>query len=92
MPTEWLSLAQGLAAVDGTAGDEWGRFFRNVISSLVFTSIGLVFFGLTFWIITKVTPFSVRKEIEEDQNTALGIVIGSVIVGIAIIIGLAIHG
>jgi hypothetical protein len=34
----------------------------------------------------------VRKEIEEDQNTALAIVIGSVILGIAIIIGMAIQG
>ncbi|HBQ18778.1 MAG TPA: hypothetical protein DEF51_49190, partial [Myxococcales bacterium] len=49
----------------------------HVISTVVFVLIGLVFFGLAFWIITKVAPFSVRKEIEEDQNTALGIVIGS---------------
>ena len=40
----------------------------------------------------KVAPFSVRKEIEEDQNTALGIIIGSMIIGLAIIIGAAIHG
>jgi uncharacterized membrane protein YjfL (UPF0719 family) len=34
----------------------------------------------------KVIPFSVRKEIEEDQNTALAIIMGSVILGLAIII------
>ncbi len=39
---------------------------------------------------TKVAPFSVRKEIEEAQNTALGILMGSVIIGLAIIIAAAI--
>ena len=38
------------------------------------------------------TPFSIRKEIEEDQNVALGIVIGSVIIGLALIIAHAIGG
>ena len=37
-------------------------------------------------------PFSIRKEIEDDQNTALGIVIGSMLIGIAIIIAAAIQG
>ena len=42
--------------------------------------------------INKVAPFSIRKEIEEDQNTALGIVIGSVIIGVAMIVSAALHG
>jgi uncharacterized membrane protein YjfL (UPF0719 family) len=33
-----------------------------------------------------------RKEIEDDQNTALAIVIGAVILGLAIIIASTIHG
>jgi uncharacterized membrane protein YjfL (UPF0719 family) len=40
----------------------------------------------------KVIPFSVRKEIEEDQNTALGIIMGSVVIGLAIIIAAAVSG
>jgi uncharacterized membrane protein YjfL (UPF0719 family) len=39
-----------------------------------------------------VTPFSIRKEIEEDQNIALGIVIGAMLLGIALIIAAAING
>jgi len=60
--------------------------------SLVYAALGVVIFGLAFWIVTKITPFSVRKEIEEDQNIALGIIIGSVIIGLAIVIGAAITG
>jgi putative membrane protein len=65
---------------------------KLVIASLVFVAIGLLVFLLAFWVITKVTPFSIRKEIEDDQNTALGIVIGSVIIGLALIISSAIRG
>jgi putative membrane protein len=61
-------------------------------SALTYSGLGLVLFALTFIVIVKFTPFSVRKEIEEDQNTALAIIIGSVFLGTAIIIGAAIHG
>lgn len=67
-------------------------FWTHVFEALVYTTLGLVFFALAFWIITRLAPFSVRKEIEEDQNTALAIVIGSVIIGIALIIAAAVHG
>lgn len=63
-----------------------------IISTLIFVAIGLIFFAIAFWIIVKVTPFSIRKEIEEDQNTSLAIVIGSVIIGIALIVAAAVHG
>lgn len=64
---------------------------QALISALTFALLGVIVFGLAFWLITKVSPFSIRKEIETDQNTALGIVIGSVILGIAWIIAAAIH-
>jgi uncharacterized membrane protein YjfL (UPF0719 family) len=60
--------------------------------STIYAALGVVIFGLAFWIVTKVTPFSVRREIEEDQNVALGVIIGAVIIGLAIIIGAAITG
>ncbi|MBK8253838.1 MAG: DUF350 domain-containing protein [Polyangiaceae bacterium] len=65
---------------------------RQILESLVFVGIGIVSFAVAFFVITKVTPFSIRKEIEEDQNTSLGIVIGSIFIGLAIIIAAAIHG
>lgn len=67
-------------------------FVAHLIAALAFAIIGLIFFAIAFVIMTKVTPFSVRKEIEDDQNTALAIVMASIIIGIAIIIGMAIQG
>ena len=63
-----------------------------LITTIVFVLLGLITFAVAFFVITKVSPFSVLKEIEDDQNTALAIVIGSVILGSALIIAAAIHG
>ena len=63
-----------------------------VVTTLIFVIIGLIVFAIAFMVIAKATPFSVRKEIEEDQNVALAIVIASVILGSALIIAAAIHG
>lgn len=57
--------------------------------SVIYALLGVIIFGLVFWIVTKITPFSVRKEIEEDQNTSLGIIIGSFLIGLALIIAAA---
>lgn len=65
---------------------------QHIVSSLIFSAIGIVVFAIAFLIMSKVTPFSIRKEIEEDQNTALAIVMGSVIIGIALIIAAAVFG
>lgn len=61
-------------------------------TTLIFVFIGLIVFGIAYWIVVKLAPFSVKKEIEEDQNIALGIIIGSIILGIALIISSAIQG
>ena len=63
-----------------------------LVTTLVFVVLGLIVFALAFLVIGKATPFSVRKEIEEDHNVALAIVIASVILGTALIIAAAVHG
>ncbi len=68
------------------------QLLEVLVTTLIFVIIGLIFFGIAFFVLEKVTPFSIRKEIEDDQNTALGIVIGSMLIGIAIIIAAAIQG
>ena len=70
----------------------WEHMVGGLIATLVYSLIGIVMFAVSFLIIRLVTPFSLRKEIEEDQNTALAILIGSVILGLSIIIAAAIGG
>jgi uncharacterized membrane protein YjfL (UPF0719 family) len=64
---------------------------KQLIAALIFSVVGMLLFFLFTWIYDKLTPFSVWKEISEKQNTAVAIVIGAMMIGIAIIIGSA-HG
>ena len=63
-----------------------------IVTTAIFTAFGILVFGIAYFIILKATPFSIRKELEEDHNTALAIVIGAVIIGISLIISAAIQG
>ena len=69
---------------------KWDELLPALVNTVIFVGIGLIVFAIAFFIMTKVAPFSVRKEIEEDQNTALAVLMGSIILGIAIIIAAAI--
>ncbi len=68
------------------------QLIEVLVTTLIFVVIGLLFFAIAFWVMEKITPFSIRKEIEEDQNIALGVVIGALLIGIAMIISAAIQG
>ncbi|MCA9319544.1 MAG: DUF350 domain-containing protein [Planctomycetes bacterium] len=62
------------------------RELWEILPTFVYFLIGLLMFGWTIRLMEKFTPFSIRKEIEEDHNVALGIVVGSALIGIAIIL------
>jgi uncharacterized membrane protein YjfL (UPF0719 family) len=63
---------------------------EQFVLTVIYSLLGLVFFGIGYLVFDKITPFSVRKEIEQDQNTALAVIIGAVIIGLAIIVAAAI--
>jgi uncharacterized membrane protein YjfL (UPF0719 family) len=71
---------------------DWTPFLKTLVASVVYSLIGILMFLLGFLVIRAVTPFSLRKEIEEDHNTALAIVIGSCLLGLGMIIAAAIGG
>ena len=63
-----------------------------MLATVIYSFIGIVVFLVTYWVLDKLTPFSIKKEIEEDQNIALGIIIGSCFIALSIIIAAAIVG
>jgi len=71
---------------------EMDKLLPVLLTTVIFVAIGLVVFAVAFFIVVLVAPFSVKKEIEDDQNTALAIIIGSLIIGVALIISAAIQG
>ena len=65
---------------------------KPVVLAVVFSVIGMLVFVAGFFVIRKILPFDVHKELEVDQNTAVGLVIASFILGLAFIVGMSIHG
>lgn len=66
---------------------------RNIVSALVFSGIGLVVFIVGFVVLDRLTPqVNIWRSINEGKNVALAIFLGSIVLGIAIIISAAIHG
>jgi putative membrane protein len=66
--------------------------WQGLLASVIYSLIGLAVFVVGFYVMRFILPYDVHKEIEADQNTALGIVIGSFILGLAIIIAASISG
>jgi uncharacterized membrane protein YjfL (UPF0719 family) len=64
---------------------------HDLIFTFIYSGIGLLVFSLFFLFVIKVLPFPILKEIEEDQNIALAILLGAVVIGLSIIIASAIH-
>ncbi|HEX6083632.1 MAG TPA: DUF350 domain-containing protein [Thermoanaerobaculia bacterium] len=71
---------------------DFAPFLRTFLSTVVYTIFGVIVFGLAYWAMIKVAPFSIRKEIEDDHNNAVAILMAAVILGLAIIIAAALHG
>ena len=65
---------------------------RPVMDSLVYSVLGTIILLAAFAFIERVLPFSLRKEVAEDQNVALGIILGAFILGVSLIISSAIRG
>jgi uncharacterized membrane protein YjfL (UPF0719 family) len=63
-----------------------------VVTSILFSVVGLVIYIVGFIVVDKLTPYALWKEICEKQNVALAILVGSVAIGLALIVAAAIHG
>ena len=71
--------------------DVYSSMMQNVVAAIVFAFIGVLLFILAFMLFDKLTPGSLWKELIEDQNTALGVLMGAVAIALAIIMAVAVH-
>ncbi|HEU5197151.1 MAG TPA: DUF350 domain-containing protein [Methylomirabilota bacterium] len=62
-----------------------------MVAALVYSVIGLAIFGVAFVLVDRLTPYHLWKEIIDEHNTALAIIVGAVAIGISIIISSAIR-
>jgi putative membrane protein len=62
-----------------------------LLNAVIFAALGIVIFVAAFAIIDKLTPYSLWKEIMDDHNVALAIMVGAMSIGMCIIIAAAVH-
>jgi putative membrane protein len=62
-----------------------------MVAALAYATLGLVVFAVAFIVVDRLTPYHLWKEIIDEKNTALAIVVGAVAVGISITVSSAIR-
>lgn len=65
-------------------------FMATFVTSIFYALAGILLFILAYKVYDLIIPFDLTKELEEDKNIAVGIVIAGMIIGISIIIAAAI--
>ncbi|MGA2878598.1 MAG: DUF350 domain-containing protein [Bryobacteraceae bacterium] len=65
--------------------------FSALLNALIYSVLGILIFVVAFLIIDKMTPYHLWKEIVEDKNVALAVLIGALSIGMCIIIAAAVH-
>lgn len=66
--------------------------FKILVSSLLYSILGVAMFWISFVVVDKLTPYELWKEIVEKKNQPLATVVAAMCLGIAIIVAAAIHG
>ncbi|HST62169.1 MAG TPA: DUF350 domain-containing protein, partial [Longimicrobium sp.] len=62
------------------------ELMNNMGAAAIYAALGIILFVLAFGIINRLTPGTLWKELIEEHNTALAIVVGAMAIGISIII------
>jgi uncharacterized membrane protein YjfL (UPF0719 family) len=62
-----------------------------ILNAVVYSVLGIIIFSLAFMIIDKMTPYDLWREICQERNTALAIMVGAMSIGVCIIIAAAVH-
>lgn len=65
---------------------------KYVVGAIFFSCLGMVLLAIAFKVFDRLTPGNLWKEIVEEQNIALAITTGAMILAIAQIVASAIHG
>jgi len=63
----------------------------DLTQTLLYAVVGLIIFIIALFIMEVLTKFSIKKQIVEEGNIALAIVIASLIASLGMIISSAIH-
>ena len=63
----------------------------SLLAAFVYSLLGIVVFGIAFVVVDLLTPYNLWKQLVEEKNVALAIVVAAMALSIAIIVASAIH-
>lgn len=62
-----------------------------LLNASLYALLGLLIYALSLVVLARVTPFDLRREIVEQKNVALALLVGLVALGLAMIVAVAVH-
>ncbi|MDA8746128.1 DUF350 domain-containing protein [Rubripirellula amarantea] len=74
------------------SGTSWEMLGQHLVAALIFSFVGVIVFFGSLLLMEKLTPFSIIKEIGEEHNTAVAMIVSAIVIGISLIIAAAIMG
>lgn len=74
-----------VAAATGAAAQPV-PLWRLLIDASIFGVVGIVLLIIGYYVWELVTPYNVRKELQENKNVAVAIVVAAFILGMAIVV------
>lgn len=63
----------------------------SLLNAILFACSGLLLFGAAFQVLQKLSPFDLWKEILENRNVALAVLLAGIAVALGLIISSAVH-
>ena len=87
-----VAAGRELGVRDRAIDELLARVGSHLLQAVIWSALGIALFLVALKICVTITPFSVRKEIEEDQNVALGILLGAVFIALGLIVSAAVQG
>ncbi len=87
------SMLQSMLPIAQVAAEERGSLLGyHLMAAGLFAFVGIVALLICLVLLEKLTPYSITKEIVDEHNTALAIVVGAIVLGVSLIIAASIFG
>ena len=80
-------LPSGVALAQNAPGTSNDLAWIPLVSTLIYGLIGIVLAVVGYFAFDRLLGLDLRRELVEDQNVALGIMLAGVFIGIAIVVG-----
>lgn len=71
---------------------DWNKLAGECVNGLVFAIVGILLLIVSFVVLDKLTPGSLWKELIDEHNTAVAVLLGAMALGMSIIIAAAMVG